>query len=216
MKSFLNKISILGVLACFSFSCDFREGDSLQNDKNSSSLTNAILIQSIQSQGNCLVSITRNSEVTKTCNRRPRAICNSQIAITTRAEINLLLFDQNEFRTRFPNCTESIGFSGVLSLRESTQEEKDSIAQNNRYETVDSCEGSGFSSSKRISTITELAFLQTAKGRIGQGAERIVNNRLASQASKDTANQCLNDAFSEAERSYLQGLSKGDILLEFP
>ncbi len=207
---------LVGILIISSIACQYKDGNELIKRENSNNLELIFLLQNVQSQGNCNVSVRQNEVVSKTCNRRIRALCNSQIAILTQPEINLLLLDQNSIRKKFSNCTESLGFSGILTLRPSTQSEIDTISQNNKYESVDSCEGAGFSSTKRIATSQELSFLQTAKGRIGQGAERIITNRLATQASKDSANLCLSEAFLEEERTLLRGLTNGEILLEFP
>lgn|GEM_PF-5588230 len=197
---------------------NFESGEEIQQNRIRSSSLSSLIWLSTQKSGNCQVTKTQTlgntTKTIETCNRRTRGTCNVDPLLLTSSELNLILYDANNLLKAQESCREGFLASGILVLTPTTEEAIDSLKKNNSFTSIASCEESGFSLSKPMVSESDLNFLLTAKGRIGQAAERIIGSPRSLQSSIDNANTCLNKILMESEKTLLRQLRLGEVVTE--
>ena len=207
---------LIFVLSVSLFHCG-EEGKAKQKERNQNQTQFLILISAFRSEGNC-VKVTKQSSVdVSTCSRKPRGICNINQSLVTQSEVTFQLSETKKISDRTPDCQESILQSGLMFLKPTTQAEETNIKNITNYQTVDSCEASGFSlsqASQRLATYDELVFMDSPGGKIGFAAIKISASVFLPKVNRDFATSCLEKEFTVTERELLGLVKSGTVVLE--
>lgn len=211
-KNFL--ILIMFILG-LSFFVTCEDGEEIRKKETKTIDLFLLTISYLRSQGNCKVIEKSDPSDTVSCNRKPNGLCTSNEKIITSGELTKTIKEARDFIDLYPNCFESLGQSGLLSTKVTTESEKEEILTNYIYETVSSCEEIGLVllPSESLANLEEILFLESPKGKIGRAAQVLKNFPLSPLSTKDKANFCLSEGFSESERTLLQNFQIGNIIL---
>ncbi|TGN14583.1 hypothetical protein [Leptospira ilyithenensis] len=207
---------LIFILSGPSFYCG-EEGEVKGKERNQTQTQFLILISAFRAEGNCIKTTKQSSVEIVTCSRKQRGICNINLSLVTQSEVTFLLNETKKISDRTTDCQESILQSGLLFLKPTTQEEESSIKNLISYQTIDSCETSGFSlslASQRLATYEELVFMDSSGGRIGLAAAKISANGFLPKVNRDFANSCLEKEFTAEERELFGLVRNGTVILE--
>lgn len=219
MKKFVILLLIL-------FTC--KDIDDKKKKEDNVQKNNFIFLTLIQNRdkGNCLRIEKIATGNALSCDRKPAGLCNANDLITTAAERINNLSQGAKFIELNPSCRDSFGSSGIAIDKVQTFGEEDIIKANNTFQNLHACETLQIPATAGIINLIELEFINSAKGRIGISADRLINtpDRILAlslpvgsnitQIKKDAAT-CLNTPFSKSEVDLIIALRTGTILKQF-
>lgn len=219
MKKFM--IIILILITC-------KDIDDKKKKEDNTQKNNLIFLSLIQNRdkGNCLRIEKIATGNSLSCDRKPAGLCNANDLITTSAERINNLSQGAKFIELNPSCRDSFGSSGIALDKVQTFAEEDIIKANNTFQNLNTCETLELPATAGIINLIELEFINSAKGRIGISADRLINtpDRILAlslptgsnltQIKKD-ASTCLNTPFTKSEVDLIVALRTGSILKQF-
>jgi hypothetical protein len=216
------------ILFCLFILLQCKDIDDKKKNETQLQKNNFIFFSLFQNRdkGNCLRVEKIATGNSLSCDRKPAGLCNTNDLITTSGERINNLNQGSKFIELNPSCRDSFAFSGIALDKVQTFAEEDTIKANNNFFSVNSCETLEIPATVGIINLIELEFINSAKGRIGISADRLINTpeRVLSQSLpvgsnltqiKKDATTCLNTPFSKSEVDLIIALRTGTILRQF-
>lgn len=178
-------------------------GENLQKEKQELDFKILTLISQFRETGECLQIQTEQTKVNYICSKYNRGLCSVNLLITSSGKKNKILSEVATLLDKRPECSESIILSRIQNLSITSFEDEKKIKSENEFISVDNCSTIDFKNYQKLVTLSELIFLRSSRGRVGKEAEKIRSSFFFIEPQKKNAESCLQNEFTEAERTLL-------------
>ena len=207
-SAYQRKKIVIAVASIFLILYCNNDQSNLQEEKRDQDYKTILFLNFYFSSGECLRQETTTTSKIYTCSKLQRINCSINSLITTSGELLKIRSDAATILQKSPECTES-SFT-LLKTTQSSNSEISTFKSNNVFTSVESCSGLNLSNTDKLITNDQIVFLNSTRGKIGLFAYINSNNTL----TKEKANNCLLNQFSESERLLIKEVSTGIKLKE--
>jgi hypothetical protein len=172
------------------------------------------LLYTYRSSGECLREEISSGNTIYSCSKLNRGLCNLDQLVITSGEKIKILSDIGEILENVPECKESVAFSGLFSVTQTTDSEITTLKANNSFKTVEACSSYNFSDTEKLVSSERVVFLNSTRGKIGIAAKNASNNNFLTSQIKQNAQTCLTNLYSEKEQDFIEKIIDNENLKE--